>query len=194
MCIHSELVKILLPLTEADVPNSTRTSASFFRFSYPLPYTPFQLSDRALTKRSTMDVDGQPQSSRTSVDRIARHGRERKNEMITIVAGQATLSDRRTQRSWSVELAPYQLAAFPITQARHAQITSQWPSTTQGDQLPVEGVSWLDAVRFCNALSQFEGLAPAYRLHADVEGIEWDASTDGYRLPTEATRPARSTT
>jgi formylglycine-generating enzyme required for sulfatase activity len=108
------------------------------------------------------------------------------SEMIAVPPGQVTLSDRRTQRSWSVELAPYQLAAFPITQARYAQVTGQRPSTAQGDQLPVEGVSWLDAVRFCNALSQREGLAPGYRLHADVEGIEWDASADGYRLPTEA--------
>ncbi|GAA1928481.1 hypothetical protein GCM10009753_72830 [Streptantibioticus ferralitis] len=29
-------------------------------------------------------------------------------------------------------------------------------------------------------------MAPAYRLHADVQGIEWDASADGYRLPTDA--------
>src|SRR5258706_10317813 len=126
------------------------------------------------------------------------------NEMIAIPPGQVTLSDRRTQRSWSVELAPYQLAPFPITQARYAQVTGERPSTAQGDQLPVEGVSWLDAVGFCNALSQREGLAPAYRLHADVKGIgfdsasgppdgppdrmavEWDASADGYRLPTEA--------
>ncbi len=49
--------------------------------------------------------------------------------------------------------------------------------------MPVEGVSWLDAVQFCNALSQAEGLAPAYRFHTDVE---WDTSADGYRLPTEA--------
>jgi formylglycine-generating enzyme required for sulfatase activity len=108
------------------------------------------------------------------------------NEMVAIPPGQVTLSDRRTQRSWSVELVPYQLAAFPITQARYAQVTAQRPSTAQGDQLPVEGISWLDAVRFCNALSQREGLAPAYRLHTDVEGIEWNASADGYRLPTEA--------
>jgi sulfatase modifying factor 1 len=163
-------------------------------------------------------------------------------EMVAIPPGPVTLSDRRTQRSWSVELAPYQLAAFPITQARYAQVTGERPSTAQGDQLPVEGVSWLDAVRFCNALSQREGLAPAYRLHADVDGsgndsasgppdgptdrikagdnesasgppdgptdrikagdnesasgppdgpadrmaVEWDASADGYRLPTEA--------
>jgi formylglycine-generating enzyme len=108
------------------------------------------------------------------------------SEMIAIPPGQVTLSDRRTRRSWSVELAPYQLAAFPITQARYAQVTGQRPSTAQGDQLPVESVSWLDAVRFCNVLSQREGLAPAYRVHADVQGAEWDPSADGYRLPTEA--------
>jgi sulfatase modifying factor 1 len=105
------------------------------------------------------------------------------NEMIAIPPGSVTLSDRRTQRSWSLELAPYRLAAVPITQARYAKVTGRRPSTAHGDQLPVESVSWLDAVRFCNALSEREGLAPAYRLHDDVE---WDASADGYRLPTEA--------
>ncbi|MDN3292531.1 SUMF1/EgtB/PvdO family nonheme iron enzyme [Streptomyces ficellus] len=111
------------------------------------------------------------------------------NEMIAVPPGQVTLSDRRTQRSWTVELAPYRLGAFPITQALYAEITGLRPSAAQGDRLPVEGVSWWDAVRFCNALSLREGHAPAYHLHADGEGgegIEWDASADGYRLPTEA--------
>jgi sulfatase modifying factor 1 len=108
------------------------------------------------------------------------------NEMIAISRGRVRLSDRRTQCSWSVDLEPYQLAVFPITQAQYAQVTGQRPSTAQGDRLPVEGVSWWDAVRFCNALSQHEGSTPAYRLHANGEGIEWDAAADGYRLPTEA--------
>ncbi|MGW7274531.1 formylglycine-generating enzyme family protein [Streptomyces sp. NPDC054864] len=106
--------------------------------------------------------------------------------MIAIPPGLVTLSDRRTQRSWSVELAPFELAAFPVTQALYAQVTGLRPSTAHGDPLPVESVSWWDAVRFCNALSQSDGLASAYHLHADGEGIEWDASADGYRLPTEA--------
>ncbi|MDX2729964.1 MULTISPECIES: formylglycine-generating enzyme family protein [unclassified Streptomyces] len=109
-----------------------------------------------------------------------------KNEMIAVPPGPVTLSDRRTQRSWSVELAPYLLAAFPTTQAQYAQVTGRRPSSGQGERLPVEGVSWWDAVRFCNALSRREGLAPVYRLHADDECIEWDTSADGYRLPTEA--------
>ncbi|WP_405685227.1 formylglycine-generating enzyme family protein [Streptomyces sp. NBC_01387] len=120
------------------------------------------------------------------------------HEMIAVPAGRVTLSDRRTQRSWPVELAAYRLAAHPVTQARYAQVTGARPSTATGDRLPVEGVSWGDAVRYCNALSRREGLTPAYRLDGDggggegersdagAEGAEWDPSADGYRLPTEA--------
>ncbi|MGW0655233.1 formylglycine-generating enzyme family protein, partial [Streptomyces umbrinus] len=105
------------------------------------------------------------------------------NEMIAVPPGQVTLSDRRTQRSWQVDLAPYRLGAFPVTQALYAQVTGARPSSAEGDRLPVEGVSWWDAVRFCNALSRDEELTPAYVLHTDdegVEGVEWDT---GHRGP-----------
>ncbi|MFI8303391.1 formylglycine-generating enzyme family protein [Streptomyces sp. NPDC085927] len=108
------------------------------------------------------------------------------SEMVVVPPGQVTLSDRRTERSWSVELAPHQLAAFQVTQVLYAQITGKRPGTSQGDELPVEGVSWWDAVRFCNALSRRDGFVPAYHFDAEGEGIEWDPSADGYRLPTEA--------
>ncbi|GAA3502746.1 SUMF1/EgtB/PvdO family nonheme iron enzyme [Streptomyces prasinosporus] len=108
------------------------------------------------------------------------------NSMIAVPPGRVTLSDRRTQRSWPVEVAPFQLSAFPVTQSWYAQVTGQRPSDARGDRLPVEGVSWWDAVRFCDALSRREGMTPAYRLPADAEAPEWDTSADGYRLPTEA--------
>ncbi|WP_247706482.1 formylglycine-generating enzyme family protein [Streptomyces liliiviolaceus] len=112
------------------------------------------------------------------------------NEMIAVPPGQVTLSDRRTRRSWSVELAPYRLGAFPVTQALYARVSGMWPSSADGYRLPVEGVSWWDAVRFCNALSLWEGLTPAYAIRADGGGVElevdWDRAADGYRLPTEA--------
>ncbi|MEV8524150.1 MULTISPECIES: formylglycine-generating enzyme family protein [unclassified Streptomyces] len=107
-------------------------------------------------------------------------------QMIAIPAGQVTLADRRTQRRWTVEVEACRLAAFPVTQARYAQVTGRRPSVAQGDRLPVEGVSWLDAVAFCNELSRQQALAPAYRLKGDSEDVEWDTSADGYRLPTEA--------
>jgi formylglycine-generating enzyme len=105
------------------------------------------------------------------------------DEMVAVPPGRVTLSDRRTPRTWSVDVAPYEMAAVPVTQSLYAEVIGKQPSPAQGDRLPVESVSWLDAVQFCNALSEREGLAPAYRLQDDVE---WDTSADGYRLPTEA--------
>ncbi|ANZ20510.1 hypothetical protein SNOUR_36410 [Streptomyces noursei ATCC 11455] len=113
-------------------------------------------------------------------------GTEAENTMVAVPPGQVTLSDRRTQRGWHVEVAPFQLSAFPVTQSRYARVTGRRPSSARGDRLPVEGVSWWDAVQFCNALSQREGLTPAYRLDTTAETAEWDGFADGYRLPTEA--------
>ncbi|MFE9576855.1 formylglycine-generating enzyme family protein [Nocardia sp. NPDC006044] len=104
--------------------------------------------------------------------------------MVTIPAGTVTLSDRRTQRSWTVEVAPFRMAAVPVTQEQYHQVTGLRPGSGRGDRLPVDSVSWWDALRFCNALSAQEGLTPAYRL--DDENAEWDDTADGYRLPTEA--------
>lgn len=66
-------------------------------------------------------------------------------------------------------------------------------------KLPVENVTWYDAVMFCNKLSEKEGLKPAYKIsdiktkvdkftnvsYIDEAKVEWDESSNGYRLPTE---------
>ncbi|WP_228542415.1 formylglycine-generating enzyme family protein [Nocardia sp. XZ_19_369] len=104
--------------------------------------------------------------------------------MVAIPAGTATLSDRRTQRSWPVEVAPFELAAVPVTQAEYEQVTGLQPSGERGDRRPVDSVSWWDALRYCNARSIREELTPAYRI--DDENVDWNTEADGYRLPTEA--------
>src|SRR5690349_435812 len=104
-------------------------------------------------------------------------------EMVGIEAGRVTLSDRRTRRSWSVDVAPFALATVPVTQAGYFEVTGQRPSATRGDRMPVDSVSWWDAVHFGNALSERDGLAPAYRFPAGG-GVDWDTAAGGYRLPT----------
>jgi formylglycine-generating enzyme required for sulfatase activity len=59
------------------------------------------------------------------------------------------------------------------------------PSYPVTDDSPVTQVTWHDAVRFCNWLSDQDKLKPCYRQDA---GSDWilQASGTGYRLPTEA--------
>ena len=54
------------------------------------------------------------------------------------------------------------------------------------DAYPVERVSWLDALAFCNALSSAEGLEECYELTGDHASWTWGLQCKGYRLPTEA--------
>jgi len=91
---------------------------------------------------------------------------------------------------------PFYLAMCEVTQEEYEQVMGSNPShfSSAGDgtdkmagrstsRHPVERVSWLNAVDFCNKLSVREKRRPCYVIEGEnvtvVEG-------DGYRLPTEA--------
>jgi formylglycine-generating enzyme required for sulfatase activity len=108
--------------------------------------------------------------------------------MIMIPTGIVALRDDRTQRRWDVELQSYKIGAAPVTQALYAAVTgSSLPSQVDAG-CPVESVSWLDAVAFCNQLSRKLGLSAAYVIDDDAQGAALVADADGYRLPNEAER------
>ena len=50
---------------------------------------------------------------------------------------------------------------------------------------PVVNVSWIDAVKFCNNLSEMLALEKCYTLNSVSEKITVDVSKDGFRLPTD---------
>ena len=64
-------------------------------------------------------------------------------------------------------MASLEIAINPLTQGEYDHVTGEWPGGTRGERLPVEEVSWWDATRFCNALSEHAGLACAYRVVGD---------------------------
>ncbi|MCB8819790.1 formylglycine-generating enzyme family protein [Microvirga rosea] len=107
-------------------------------------------------------------------------------QMVQIPAGIIELRDDRIGRRWSVEIREFAIGCYPVTQAQYAAVTGQWPSTLTDANCPVESVSWIDAIRFCNALSQARGLQTSYAVHADGTGATLDPQSNGYRLPTEA--------
>jgi len=75
-------------------------------------------------------------------------------------------------------------AATEVTQSEWTALGMANPSQFVGPDLPVESVTWLQAVQYCNALSVNDGLTAAY----DISGqhVDWNRSADGWRLPTEA--------
>ena len=85
-----------------------------------------------------------------------------------------------------VTVSDFQIAKFEVTQKLYREVMGENPSSFKGDNLPVENVTWLDAVRFCNKLSEREKRKPVYEISDDGKTVSWNREADGYRLPTEA--------
>lgn len=83
-----------------------------------------------------------------------------------------------------VTVSDFFLDPTEVLQEDYARLMSENPSAQVAEGLPVESVTWLDAVMYCNALSEEAGLTPAYVIDGDA--VTWDRAADGYRLPTEA--------
>lgn len=85
----------------------------------------------------------------------------------------------------SVELPEdFYIGRYEVSQNLYKEVMGINPSSFKGDNLPVETVSWFDAIEFCNRLSEKEGLKPVYRTYGGRILINKDSM--GYRLPTEA--------
>ncbi len=83
-----------------------------------------------------------------------------------------------------VTVADFLMSPTEVSQQEYEAVMGNNPSNRKGSNLPVENVTWYDAIAYCNALSQREGLTPCY----DVTGtnVTWHLDANGYRLPTEA--------
>jgi formylglycine-generating enzyme required for sulfatase activity len=84
--------------------------------------------------------------------------------------------------------------------AHYYQMTGFNPSYfnySSPSMFPADGVTWFDAVEYCNRLSEYEGFTPVYTITDKVMHPQWpsivsatvvwnDKAANGYRLPTEA--------
>ncbi len=116
--------------------------------------------------------------------------------------------DNETQHS--VTLSAFYMGKCEVTQEQYEAVMGNNPSyfddnpatgEIQGKR-PVEGVSWYDAIVFCNRLSMMEKLEPVYSIGGKTAPEAWGAvptspddtwddvvcnwNADGYRLPTES--------
>jgi sulfatase modifying factor 1 len=87
---------------------------------------------------------------------------------------------------------------YEVTQKEWVDVMGSNPSEFKGNNLPVDSVSWYDAIEFCNKKSIKDGRSPYYNIDknkkdsknsASHDDIKWTVTinkgANGYRLPTE---------
>ena len=128
-----------------------------------------------------------------------------KPEFFTFAGGVSTRSALRATPE-GIEIHDIYVAKHPVTQSEYRKVMGSNPSyftspdqsrfngnglkgvtRSDADQRPVESVTWMDAVHYCNKLSEKDGLTPVYTIAKDTpERVSRDPNANGYRLPTEA--------
>ncbi len=94
----------------------------------------------------------------------------------------------------------YAMMKVEVWQDLYTSIIGSNPSQFEGDNNPVENVSWYDAIYFCNKLSEYFCFTPVYSVNGTTDVTKWNytphngysirgnviqnTSANGFRLPT----------
>ena len=93
-------------------------------------------------------------------------------KLVLIAPGEFLMGSPQEMPQHRVQITKlFYLGVYEVTQAQYQKVVGNNPSKFKGESLPVETVSWKDAVAFCKRLS---------------EVAEERAAGRTYRLPTEA--------
>jgi formylglycine-generating enzyme required for sulfatase activity len=86
-------------------------------------------------------------------------------------------SDGREEPAHQVTLSSYKIGKYPVTQKEWFAVMGTNPGYFEGDDLPVERVSWYDAQEFIVKLNELTG--NKYRLATEAE---WEYAARGGKL------------
>ncbi|MEL6256310.1 MAG: SUMF1/EgtB/PvdO family nonheme iron enzyme [Bacteroidota bacterium] len=90
----------------------------------------------------------------------------------------------------TVKLDSFYLSTFEVTFEEYDLYVNETGGQKPNDEgwgrakRPAIYISWLDAIMYCNWLSQQKGYKPVYKINSKSVLANWSA--DGFRLPTEA--------
>ncbi|MDQ6419579.1 SUMF1/EgtB/PvdO family nonheme iron enzyme [Paenibacillus sp. LHD-117] len=121
------------------------------------------------------------------------------NDALVFVEGGTMRNEKSNYDGKAVTIPDFYIGKYEVTQQEWTAIMGGNPSAFPGDRLPVEMVSWYDAVEYCNQRSLKEGLEPYYHIYktkidkantSEFDPVKWtvemNEGANGYRLPTEA--------
>lgn len=122
-----------------------------------------------------------PQASSATGKKQPNYSAPKANLSTEMIAVDSGIFERE---GYDITVSSFEIGKFPVTQKLYQSIMGKNPSNFKGENRPVECVSWLDAVEFCNALSKKDGLSSCYSGRGS--SIKCNFNANGYRLPTEA--------
>ena len=122
------------------------------------------------------------------------------SKMILIKGGTFLMGSPASERMRDADEAQHPVTvndfycdAFEVRQSDYEKLMGKNPSYNKDANLPVENVSFYDALEYCNKKSAAEGLAAVYKIGGKNEkssisfpDVSVDLAADGYRLLTEA--------
>ncbi|MDQ2098429.1 MAG: bifunctional serine/threonine-protein kinase/formylglycine-generating enzyme family protein [Tychonema bourrellyi B0820] len=192
--IDKGLALILSKLLAKDIVQRYQSAeevlTDFQRQSTPTPTptpTPAPISTPTLTLQR-FDFEVATVNARGNITNRQRHQAQffRENlggsatlDMVAIPGGSFVMGSPSTEAERSsdegpqrtVTVAPFFMGKYPVTQAQYQALMGNNPSHFKGffksKQLPVEQVSWDEAVEFCRKLTQKTG--KTYRLPSEAE-------------------------
>lgn len=119
---------------------------------------------------------------------------------LTEKAMQSVVLEKINDNMVIIEVLGIQIYKTEVTQELYEVFMGENPSKFKGANNPVEGVSWYDAIYFCNKLSVAKGYEPVYSVNGNTDITKWNytphqensisgeitqnTSANGYRLPT----------
>ena len=131
--------------------------------------------------------------TRRKIKRKGNTAQAEDGNMILVTGGKYTPSFFNEER----EVKDLWVSKYQTTQDEWKEIMGTDPSRYKGSRRPVESISWIKALEYCNKLSEKNGLQPAYKIednklkkviYADGEEVYPDVAdfskVEGYRLPT----------
>lgn len=128
------------------------------------------------------------QSSAPAQSQPARAAKSMPATMVFIESNTFGFGRLKENLNHNVSQSGFYISKHELTQGEWSKFMMPANVSTSGDNLPVDNVSWIKTITYCNGRSQSEGLEPAYKIRGSGASmvVTCDFRANGYRLPTEA--------
>ncbi len=124
----------------------------------------------------------------TTASKQTSHQAAMPSHMVRLDSGSFGFGRLKENLNHNVSLNSFYISRYEVTQAQWNKRMTPANVSTVGDNLPVDNVSWMNIILYCNAISKSDGLEPAYTLDYSTKPpkVSCDFNANGWRLPTEA--------